>query len=329
MGCEIVVRNLYKRYGGVEALRGISLTVPQGSLVAILGPNGAGKTTLLRAMAGSLRLTRGDVLVCGISVRRDPLGVRSLVGFVAEHPMLFPELSVLDNVIFAARLHGVPRRDALERARVVLDELGLWELRDRRYAALSKGLKRRADIAAALIHDPEVLVLDEPSSGLDPLSAAALRREVRRLNKAGKTIILATHNIAEAMELAGLVYVLVNGRLGAHGEPEKLRRVLGGRETVFIAELSRGAEEAARLLIGMGIAAAPLSDTELRVAGEASAVIPALVDAARRIGAEIRKLMVKELTWEEVFARLLERSAQGSGGGGCACCPAPQPGRAG
>ena len=316
----IEVERLVKRYRDVVALRGISLRIEKGSLVAILGPNGAGKTTLLRAIAGSLRITEGSIAVCGSRVEEDPLAVRLLTGFVAEHPMLFPELSVMDNLLLAARLHGVGGDEARKRIRNVLEELGIWEMRARKYGHLSKGLKRRADIAAALIHEPPVLILDEPSSGLDPLSAIVLRGMVKRLNREkGITIILATHNISEAMSLASHVYILNRGQLAAHGSPEKLRRMLGGRETVIVVELSSSHELVARELLRRGLRVVSEGGV-LRIIGSVSEALPALVDAARIHGSRIERIAVKELEWEEVFARIIAASR---GEKSCPCsCPA-------
>ncbi len=315
----IEVERLVKRYRDVVALRGVSLRIEKGSLVAILGPNGAGKTTLLRAIAGSLRITEGSVVVCGSRVEEDPLAARLLTGFVAEHPMLFPELSVMDNLLLAARLHGVGE-EARKRIRNVLEELGIWEMRTRKYGYLSKGLKRRADIAAALVHEPPVLILDEPSSGLDPLSAIVLRGMVKRLNREkGITIVLATHNISEAMSLASYVYILNRGQLAAHGSPEKLRRMLGGKETVIVVELSSSHELVARELLKRGLRVVSEGGV-LRIIGNVSEALPALVDATRVHRSRIERIAVKELEWEEVFARIIAASR---GEKSCPCsCPA-------
>ncbi len=313
----IEVERLVKRYRDVVALRGVSLRIEKGSLVAILGPNGAGKTTLLRAIAGSLRITEGSVVVCGSRVEGDPLAARLLTGFVAEHPMLFPELSVMDNLLLAARLHGVGE-EARKRIRNVLEELDIWEMRTRKYGYLSKGLKRRADIAAALVHEPPVLILDEPSSGLDPLSAIVLRGMIKRLNREkGITIVLATHNISEAMSLASYVYILNRGQLAAHGSPEKLRRMLGGKETVIVVELSSSHELVARELLKRGLRVVSEGGV-LRIIGNVSEALPALVDATRVHRSRIERIAVKELEWEEVFARIIAAS-RGEKSCPCSC----------
>ncbi|WP_440059515.1 ABC transporter ATP-binding protein [Thermogladius sp. 4427co] len=300
----IEVEGLYKRYGRVEALKGVTLRVECGSIVAVLGPNGAGKTTLLRAVSGTLRVTAGRVRVMGLDVVENPVTARSIIGFVSEHPMLFPELSVQDNILLSARLHGLKASRLKDRFKSLLEELGLWEYRDRLYGRLSKGLQRRADIASALVHDPRILILDEPTSGLDIISAISLRRIIKDLNKKGVTIILATHNIPEAMEISSYAFILNNGAIVAQGPPAKLREVIGGREDVVIAEVRGDVEKVKELLVGRGVRAT-VEGGYLHIEGSASVVIPRLFEAVEKAGGEVARIAVKELEWEEVFMRII------------------------
>jgi ABC-type multidrug transport system ATPase subunit len=313
---RIVARGVSKSYGGVRALDNVSLTIEPGRVTGVLGPNGAGKTTLLRALSGSLRVDSGSILVGGVDVVREPLRARRLVGFVAESSMLFPDLTVEDNLLFVARLYGVGPGEARRRMAKLAELLDAGELLGRRYGSLSKGQKRRADIMSALIHDPPVLFLDEPTGGLDPVSALSLRRLVRRLAREGVTVVVTTHYIAEAFEVSDWIIVLAGGRVVAEGEPERLRRMTSGREARIVAAVRGDAGAAAEALRRRGFKASA-RDGELVAVGPPGPLAEALVDAVREAGGSLESLAVRELSWEEVFTRLVG-TARGAGEG-CPC----------
>jgi ABC-type multidrug transport system ATPase subunit len=205
----VAVRGLEKRFGPVRALRGVDLEAAEGSLVAVLGPNGAGKSTLLRCLAGLALPSAGSIEIHGERAERGRL--RAQVGLVAHATFLYGELSVRENLAFAARLHGVA--DARGRAGALLAEDALGEWAERRAATLSRGLAQRTALARARVHDPPLLLLDEPFTGLDPSSAERLAARLRALRERGRTILLVSHDLARVAELADHAVVLRGGRV--------------------------------------------------------------------------------------------------------------------
>ncbi len=314
---RILAENVSKWYGSVRALDNVSLTIESGMITGVLGPNGAGKTTLLRALSGSLRVSSGRILLGDIDVVRDPQFARSIVGFVAETHMLFPDLTVWDNLMFVARLFNLEPGDAGDRIRELAGEFEIPGLLHRRYGSLSKGQKRRVDIISALLHNPPILFLDEPTSGLDPLSAMWLRGKIRELARSGVTIVISTHYIAEAFDVSDKIIVLANGRIIAEGPPDRLRRMVSGREVEVVAQLSLNPEVIVEELRGKGYRAST-SSGEIMVVGPSGPVVEDLVRIVNMKGGRITSLIVKELSWEEVFSRLI-RVDEGREGCPCKC----------
>jgi heme exporter protein A len=204
----VSVERLKKRFGPVAALRGVDFEVPAGRILAVVGPNGAGKSTLLRVLSGLARPSAGRVRVGRDGDRRR---ARGRIGYIGHASLLYPALTARENLIFAARLHGL--RDAAGRAAALLEEQGLAALADRRAGAFSRGLAQRLAIARALVHDPEVLLLDEPSTGLDPVSAERLAARLAALRAGGRAIVLVTHDLGQAAALGDRALLLVRGRV--------------------------------------------------------------------------------------------------------------------
>jgi ABC-type multidrug transport system ATPase subunit len=214
----LAVRGLEKRFGPVLALRAVAFEVPEATLCAVLGPNGAGKSTLLRCLSGLARPSAGSVEIGGERVERGRL--RARVGLVAHATFLYAELSVRENLVFAARLHGLP--DARARAERLLAEDALADWAERRAGTLSRGLAQRAALARARVHDPPLLLLDEPFTGLDPRSAERLVVRLCELRAQGRTIVLVSHDLARAAELADRAVVLQHGRVVAEASAPSL-----------------------------------------------------------------------------------------------------------
>jgi len=217
----IEVKGLSKSYGKVVALEDVSLEVRKGELVSLLGPNGAGKTTLVRHLYCELRPERGVVKVLG----SDPCDreVRLRMGVTPQEAQPYGDLTVFDNVYYAARVRGVPGDKAREMALDTVRRLGLWDHRDRYVMDLSGGLKRRTLVAMAVVHSPEVLVLDEPTTGLDPMGRRELWDVLRQLKGEGRAILLTTHYMEEAEALSDRVY-FINRKVLAEGTPSELRK---------------------------------------------------------------------------------------------------------
>lgn len=208
---SVEATDVWKAFGGMVAVRNLSLRVEGGRVLGLLGPNGAGKTTALKLLAGVLRPTRGSVHIGGRPLHSDRQ-VRHLVGFAGHTSFLYGHLSAIENLRFYAALYAVPP----QRAEAVLRLFGLEESRHRFVRTLSRGLAQRLSLARALLHDPAVLLLDEPFTGLDATAAMTLRNVIADLRSQGRAIVMATHSWSEAHEVADRIAVLVRGRLAAH-----------------------------------------------------------------------------------------------------------------
>ena len=211
----VVLENVEKRFGPIAALDGIDLSVPGGA-TALLGPNGAGKSTLLRVVATLARPTGGRILIRGVDVRRAPERVRADIGLISHQTHLYEDLTAGENLRFYGRLYGLG--DLRERVRQALAEVGLSGREHDRVRGFSRGMKQRLAIARATVHEPTILLLDEPFSGLDAAARAMLSERLRQLRREGRTVILATHDLRRCLELADRFAILNRGRLVAQGE---------------------------------------------------------------------------------------------------------------
>ncbi len=209
----IQVQGLVKRFGYTVVLRGVSLHIPEGQTVVLLGPNGAGKTTFLRILATLLKPSAGRVRVGGFDLAKESHRVRHLLGYVSHQPLLYPDLSARENLRFFARLYGLFHPE--NRIDELLERVGLLRRADDLVRTFSRGMVQRLTIARALLHDPPILLLDEPDTGLDPHAAAMLAALLRDVAGSGRTILLTTHNLARGVDFADRVIVLAGGKIVA------------------------------------------------------------------------------------------------------------------
>jgi ABC-2 type transport system ATP-binding protein len=212
-----------KRFGSLTALRELTLSIAKGEIFGLVGPNGAGKTTAIRILCGALRPSSGRVLVAGMEVGKRSLEVKRLIGYLPEEPNLYERMTPKQLLRFFASLYGV--EDAEARIEELLAMVGMQDKADVRIATFSKGMRQRIAIARALLHDPEILILDEPTMGLDPLTAREIREFIASL-RGRKTVLLCTHYMPEAEQLCNRLGILQRGELVALGEPEKLKAEL-------------------------------------------------------------------------------------------------------
>jgi len=207
----IVARNIVKRYGRKRVLNGVEMCVPQGQVMALLGPNGAGKSTLLRIISGLTKPDRGEVLLGGVSTRKAGHEIRRYIGLVAHAPLLYDNLSAWDNLHFFARLYDI--QQPAVRVEAVLRAVDLWARRYDPVRTFSRGMTQRLAIGRAILHDPPVLLLDEPDTGLDPASAETLAQLIRVLGSGRRAILLTTHNLERALAWADSISLLADGKI--------------------------------------------------------------------------------------------------------------------
>ncbi|KAB8190661.1 ATP-binding cassette domain-containing protein [Nonomuraea phyllanthi] len=288
----------------VHAVRGIDLDVEAGRLVALLGPNGAGKSTTLRMLTTLLPPTSGTATVAGHDVARDPAGVRARIGYVGQRTSAGENFRVRDELVTQGRCYGLGTRQAAARADELLGLLDLEPLAARLPGTLSGGQRRRLDIALGLIHRPDLLFLDEPSTGLDPKSRADIWQHILRLREAyGTTLVLTTHYLEEADNMAERVVIIDNGRIIADGTAEQLKNDLAGDHIT----ITTSAEEEARRAAGIGGGDAEGTTVRLRVPN-AAAALPDYLRALDGSGIKVTTAETARPTLDDVFLALTGRS---------------------
>jgi ABC-2 type transport system ATP-binding protein len=234
MKAIITLKELSKYYGSLLAVNNISMEVKEGEIFGFLGPNGAGKTTTIRMLVGLTIPSKGTATINGYDIRKEIVHVKQCVGLVPEASNLYNELSIWENLSFMAGMYHVPKNERKERIERLLKTFGLTDRKGSKFGKLSKGLKRRATIAAALIHEPRVLFLDEPTSGLDVMSSRSLRQFLRDLRGMGVTVFLTTHYIEEADQLCDRIAIIVKGQIVAIDTPENLKAAGHGRSILKV-----------------------------------------------------------------------------------------------
>ncbi len=224
----IQAEGLVKEFGGFTAVSDVSLSARQGELVVLLGPNGAGKTTTIRMLSAILKPTRGWARIAGYDVVQDPISVRRHVGLLTEFPGLYDRMTAMDYLDFFGSLEGVPKQQRRERSEELLKRFGVWGGQNLRLGEFSKGMRQKVALIRALIHDPAVLLLDEPTSAMDPGSARLVRESILDLKQSGRTLLICTHNLSEAELLADRIAIIRLGKIIAFDTAVELRRRLLG-----------------------------------------------------------------------------------------------------
>jgi len=299
--CESVVRE----FGGVAAVSGVDLDVEPGEIYGFLGPNGAGKSTTVRMLCTLLAPTYGCASVAGFDVVQQPGEVRLRIGAALQEAALDPRQTGAELLQLQGRLYGLSRDAARGRVDELGDLIDLGEALDRRIGTYSGGMKRRLDLAAALIHNPQILFLDEPTTGLDPVSRAVVWEEVRRLNRdLGMTIFLTTQYLEEADALAGRVGIIDHGRIVAEGTPNDLKRAVGS--DVIVARVEGDARSVGAAVERVdGVIGVEAHGNEMLVStGDGPATIGAVAVALARCGVPIRDLTLRTPTLDDVFLEL-------------------------
>jgi len=302
----IEVRNLVKKFGDFTAVDRISFRVEPGRILGLLGPNGAGKTTTMRIVTGYMPATAGSVAIAGFDVFRQPLEARRRLGYLPEVPPLYPDLTVADYLAFAGRIKGVARRELAARVAQTAEQCGITEYLGKRIAILSKGYRQRGGLAQAMIHRPEVLILDEPTIGLDPNQIRDIRGFIKSL-AGGHTVILSTHILPEVTMICDEVVIIHRGRIAAADSLANLTRSGGGRARTFL-HLAEPDQDTRRLLAetpGVAEVTAGANPGEFYLTGRPDADFSADVGMlVLQRGWGLLEMRHERPTLEEVFSRL-------------------------
>jgi ABC-2 type transport system ATP-binding protein len=317
----IELRELRKSYGGVEAVRGVSFTAATGSVLGLLGPNGAGKTTIMKVLTGYHFPSSGTAVVDGVDVVEDPIAVKRRVGYLPESVPLYQDLTVAEYLDFAAdarALEGPARKDAIARS---IAACGLSGVYRKRVEELSKGYRQRLGLAQAILHDPPILILDEPTTGLDPNQIIEIRALIRSLGES-KTVILSTHILQEVEAICSNVIILNEGRIAAQGAPAEIGEALKGEERIRLrVKSSRPLDQSALSAIpglrsvasftpeSASVYVAELSMPPAAGAADREGAVEAgevLFDWAVANGLKVLELERRRLSLEEIFVKLTQ-----------------------
>jgi ABC-2 type transport system ATP-binding protein len=311
MTAILEVKNLVKKYGGFTAVNGISFDIRKGEIFSLLGPNGAGKTTTISVLSTLYAPTTGEATVGGYSITREPMAVRNLIGVVPQELALYDELTARENLVFWGQMYGLSGRGLKARVEEALERIGLSDRAGQRVKTYSGGMKRRVNIAAGLLHKPELLFMDEPTVGIDPQSRRAILDSVKDLNRQGMTVLYTTHYMEEAEELSDRVGIIDHGQLIALGTQAELNRQVGGNDVLIlhIDESQDGAALATAVRSIHSVLKADLTDHAVAViAPEAEEIMAPVITRANELGTKIRSVEIKEPNLEAVFLHLTGRA---------------------
>jgi ABC-2 type transport system ATP-binding protein len=302
----VVMQDVAKQFGDDVAVESLSLQVAPGTILGIIGPSGAGKTTSVRMLTGALAPTKGRIRVLGEDPRRFRRQTRERIGYMPQQFTLYPDLTARENVDFVASLFGILWRTRHRRTREVLELVDLWHVRGRRAGALSGGMQRRLELAAALVHSPDLMFLDEPTAGIDPLLRGRIWDELHRLRDAGRTLLVTTQYVNEA-ESCDSVALIAGGRLIALAPPDELRRLAAGGDTVEVETTGRfdGAVLASLPIVRR---VEQIDPRHLRITVDDAAVaLPDVMEAVGERGGEVASAREVRPSFDTIFATLVER----------------------
>jgi len=301
----ILVNELTKFYGPTLAVDHASFEVKEGEVFGFLGPNGAGKTTTIRMMVGLTQPSRGTAFIDGHDILKEPIKVKQTIGLVPETSNLYGELNSLGNLLYQAELYGLARQKRKDRALQLLEEFGLKEHQEKQFQKLSRGLKRRLTIAAALVHHPKILFLDEPTTGLDVMSARGLRKLILDSKKRGLTIFLTTHYIPEAESLCDRIAIIVQGKIRIIDTPENIKSHVKEMEILEIG-LDRILDPLTHRLLSLdGIEKIVIDENRIRFhTRNIDQVTPDILRLFKEQGAKIETINTLSPSLEDAFVAL-------------------------
>ena len=304
----VEVKDLVKRYGKMEALRGVTFKVYKGEIFGLLGPNGAGKSTLMSIIAGIRKPTSGEVRVFGDNPLKPE--VKSRVSYCPEEPLIYTHLTGLEHLMFYAGLYDIPSKEARRRAKILLERVGLANVGKKYVSKYSHGMRKRLAIAASLINDPDLLLLDEPTVGLDPRIRREIWNLILELKRKGKTVILATHYMEEAEALCDRVAIMDRGRILALDAPKNLKERYAPEATLHL-KISTGLEIAYEIIVKEKlpeIVKVYKGRDEIRIlTSKPYKIIPEIIPKITSAGVRVSETVIREATLEAVFIALTGR----------------------
>jgi ABC-2 type transport system ATP-binding protein len=305
----IEVQNLHKNYGEIRAVDGVSFDVEQGEIFSLLGPNGAGKTTTISMLSCLLRPEEGDALVLGHSIRKDPMGVKSVLGVVPQEIALYEDLSARENLTFWGKMYGLRGARLKQREDEVLEIIGLTDRAKDYIKKYSGGMKRRVNIGIALLHRPQVIYMDEPTAGIDPQSRRSILDSVLKLKDEGTTVLYTTHYMEEAQEISDHIAIMDYGKLIANGMHEELVKIIGAMDRITVTINTESARVMEAWKAVKGVKQVTAEDGTLTIlADDSNRVLPRLFETAATNGVRITSVAIQEPNLETVFLHLTGRA---------------------
>jgi ABC-2 type transport system ATP-binding protein len=302
----VEVKDLTKRFGKLTAVDGVHFSIPAGEALGLLGPNGAGKTTTVSMMCGLVVPSGGDVVIDGHSILRDPMAVRRVIGVVPQDIALYPTLSARENLTFFARMQDVPPDMLASRVDAVLDIVQLADRQNDRVETYSGGMKRRINIAVGLLNQPKLLILDEPTVGVDPQSRNSILETLKELNRQGVTLLYTSHYMEEVEFLCTHIAIIDHGKVIADGTQKDLRLQAGNKDIINV-QLVREAEGGVRdrLAALPGVDTVELRDRTVRIAtNQGRSLLAGVISALDSAGCPVSTIDVKEPNLEDLFLNL-------------------------
>ena len=311
MSIAVEARGLTKSYKDVKALAGVDLVVPTGTILGLLGPNGAGKTTTVRILSTLLKPDSGTAQVAGVDILKEPAQAREIIGLSGQYAAVDENLPGRENLIMVGRLFRLPKKIAIEKADELLAKFNLTEAANRIVKTYSGGMRRRLDLASALISNPTVLFLDEPTTGLDPRSRLMMWQVIRDLVSEGTTVLLTTQYLEEADQLADNIMVIDHGRVIAEGTAAQLKQKIGGERIEVRVPLEKVSQAAQALkTVGSGEVLVELDHLTVPVSGKGGAKVVEAVRTLDGLGIEIEEIQLRQPTLDEVFLTLTGHVAE-------------------
>jgi ABC-2 type transport system ATP-binding protein len=305
----IEVKNLKKSFGELQAVQDASFNADSGEVLSLLGPNGAGKSTTISMISGLLAPTDGDASIMGYSVTKEPEAAKASLGVVPQDIALYPDLSARENLVFWGKMYGLRGATLKQRVDEVLEIIGLADRQKDYVSKFSGGMKRRVNIGAALLHKPAVIIMDEPTVGIDPQSRRHILDNVKELNRQGMTVLYTTHYMEEAAELSNHIAIMDRGRVIAYGTHDELIKMVGEETRIDVTLNTEGEKVLAAWRATEGVSKIDALDGKVTaLVDDSNRVLPRLFEAASKVNVRITSVDIQEPNLETVFLHLTGRA---------------------